>query len=113
MAYASGHSRYKQYLEENEGVLTKLDLLEVFYRSSEEYNSKVATEILTSFCKYSIDFDSNDISRAMALRLELKRKKLNISYADPMGYFLSQKMRIKFLTGDPSFERLKGVEFVP
>lgn len=48
----------------------------------------------------------------MILRYELRRKKLNISYADALGYFLSRKMGIKFLTGDPAFEKLKGVEFV-
>lgn len=93
--------------------MTKLNLLEIFYRSLEEYNLKVATDLLASFSKFLIDFDSADISGAMALRLELKRKKLNVSYADALGYFLSRKMSIKFLTGDPAFESLKGVEFVP
>ncbi len=113
LAYSSGHETYRRYFDENEGVLTKLNLLEIFYRSLEEYNLKVATDLLTSFYKYLIEFDSGDISRAMTLRLELKRKRLNISYADALGYFLSRKIGIKFLTGDPSFERLKGVEFIP
>jgi len=112
LAYASGHGTYKEYIEENDGVLTKLNLLEVFYRSLEEYDVKVATDLLTSFYKYLIDYDATDISGAMSLRLELKRKKLNISYADALGYFLSRKMGIEFLTGDPAFESLKGVEFV-
>lgn len=93
--------------------MTKLNLLEIYYRSLEEYNQKVATELLNSFYKYMIDFDSTDIAGAMRLRLDLRRKKLNISYADSLGYFLSRKMGIKFLTGDPIFEKLKGVEFVP
>src|SRR5579872_720159 len=112
LAYASGHSTYKQYFDENEGVLTKLNLLEVFYRSLEEYNLKVANDLLAGFYKFIVDFDGEDISGAMALRLELKQKRLNISYADALGYFLSRKMGIRFLTGDPSFEKLKGVEFV-
>jgi predicted nucleic acid-binding protein len=112
LAYSSGHENYRNYFDENTGVLTKLNLLEIFYRSLEEYNSKVAMDLLTSFYKYLIDFDEGDISNSMGLRLELKRKGLNISYADALGYFLSRKMGIKFLTGDPSFEKLKGVEFV-
>lgn len=78
----------------------------------EEYSSKVAIDLTSSFYRYLIDFDSDDISGAMTLRLEIKRKKLNVSYADALGYFLSQKMGIKFLTGDPWFEKMKGVEFV-
>ncbi len=112
LAYASGSLRYKQYFEENDGILTKLNLLEVFYRSLEEYNLTIASDMLGSFYKYLIDFDAEDIRNSMKLRLDLKRKGLNISYADALGYFLSRKMATRFLTGDPAFEKLKGVEFV-
>ena len=113
LAYTSGHTAYKEYFEENDGILTKLNLLEIFCRSLEQYDLKVATDISASFYKYLVDFDSEDISSAMRLRLELKRKGLDISYADALGYFLSRKMGIRFLTGDPWFEKLKGVEFIP
>jgi hypothetical protein len=113
LAYTSGHTSYREYFEERDGVLTKLNLLEIFYRSLEEYDLKVATDILDSFYKYVVGFDDKDISGSMRLRLELKRKGLDVSFADGLGYFLSQKMRIKFLTGDPVFRNLKGVEFLP
>jgi hypothetical protein len=112
LAYTSGHEAYREYFEEKDGVLTKLNLLEIYYRSLEQYDSKVALDILGSFYKYQVDFDEDDISASMGLRLELKRKGLDISYADALGYFLSQKMRIKFLTGDRAFQGLKGVEYV-
>lgn len=112
LAYSSGHSEYKHYFDENEGILTKLNLLEIFYRALEEYDLRVATDLTNSFYKYAVDFDSSDIFEAMLLRLGLKRKKLNLSYADALGYFLSRKMHIKFLTGDSAFEKLSGVEFV-
>jgi len=72
----------------------------------------VASDILDSFSKYLIDFESEDIAGSMKLRLELKRKGHNISYADALGYFLSRKMGIKFLTGDRAFADLSGVEYV-
>ena len=50
---------------------------------------------------------------AMRLWLRLKKRGLNISYADALGYHLALNAGAKFLTGDSSFERLKGVEFVP
>jgi predicted nucleic acid-binding protein len=112
LAYASGSTAYKEYFEQNDGFLTKLNLLEIFYRSLEEYDLKVASDILSSFYKYIVDFDFEDISDSMRLRLELKRKGFDISYADALGYFLSRKLGIKFLTGDRAFEKLKGVEFV-
>ena len=48
----------------------------------------------------------------MKLRLELKREGRNVSYPDALGYFLSKKMGIKFLTGGRTFRDLSGVEYV-
>ena len=112
LAFTSGRPAYKGYFEEQDGVLTKLNLLEVFYRSLEQYDFKVASDILESFSKYLIDFESDDISGSMKLRLELKRKGHDASYADALGYFLSRKMGIKFLTGDRAFRGLSCVEYV-
>ncbi len=112
LAFTSGRPAYKEYFEEQDGVLTKLNLLEVFYRSLEKYGFKVASDILESFSKYLIDFESDDIAGSMRLRLELKRKGHDLSYADALGYFLSRKMGIKFLTGDWTFRGLSGVEYM-
>ncbi len=78
----------------------------------ERYDFKVASDILDSFSKYLIDFESEDIAGSMKLRLELKRKGHDLTYADALGYFLSKKMGIKFLTGDRTFGDLSGVEYV-
>jgi len=78
----------------------------------EHYDFKVAAHIRDSLSKYLIDFESEDIAGSMKLRLELKRKGHDLSYADALGYFLSKKMGIKFLTGDRTFADLSGVEYV-
>jgi len=78
----------------------------------ERYDFKVASDILDGFSKYLIDFESEDIAGSMKLRLELKRRGHDVSYADSLGYFLSKKMGIKFLTGDRTFRDLSGVEYV-
>jgi hypothetical protein len=103
---------YKTYFEDHDGVLTNLNLLEIFYRSLEQFGSKAASEILETFAKYLIDFELEDIEGAMKLRLELKRGGRDISYADAVGYFISRKMGIKFLTGDSTFRGLRGVEYL-
>ena len=112
LAFASGHSGYRKYFEEHDGVLTKLNLLEIFYRSLEEHGSKAATTITETFSKYLVDFGLNEIADSMKLRLELKREGRNISYADALGYSLSRKMGIKYLTGDRAFKGLSGVEYL-
>lgn len=112
LAFTSGNQAYKDYFEKNDGVLTKLNLLEIFYRSLEQFDLKAASDILDTFSKYLFDFGLEDIAGSMKTRLELKHDGRNVSYADALGYFLSRKMGIKFLTGDKTFQGLGGVEYV-
>ena len=112
LAFTSGNAAYKEYFEKHDGVLTSLNLLEIFYRILERFGSKPASDILEAFSKYSIDFGLEDIQGAMKLRLELKRGVRDISYADALGYFIARKLGVKFLTGDEEFRGLRGVEYV-
>lgn len=112
LAFTSGNQAYREYFEKNDGVLTKLNLLEVFYRSLEQFDFKAASDILDTFSKYLVDFGLEDIAGSMKTRMQLKRDGRDVSYADALGYFLSRKMGIKFLTGDRTFQGLKGVEYV-
>ncbi len=93
-------------------MLTKLNLLEVFYRSLEQHGSKPASDILETFSKYLIDFGLGDISDAMKLRFELKRRGRDLSYADALGYSLPRNMGIKLLTGGRAFRGLSSVEYL-
>ena len=93
-------------------MLTKLNLLEVSYRSLEQFGFKAASDILKDFSRYLVDFGQEDISSSTKLGLDLKRKGLDVSYADALGYFIALKMGIKFLTGDKVFHGLKGVQYL-
>lgn len=112
LAYTSGHQGYRKYFDESEGVLTKLNLLEVFYRSLEEHGPKAASSIMGTFSKYLVEFGLKDIEGAMRIRMTLKREGKDVSYADAVGYFLSRKMGIRFLTGDRAFRGMSGVEYL-
>ncbi len=112
MAYLSDNQNYKSYFEENDGFLTKLNLLEIYYRTLEVHGSTAASQVITVFSKYVVDFQQSDIEGSMALRLKLKKNGRNISYADALGYFFSLKANVKFLTGDKWFKGLENVEFV-
>ncbi|MGI0102743.1 MAG: hypothetical protein ACREA7_09140 [Nitrosotalea sp.] len=112
LAFTSGNLAYKTYFEDHDGVLTNLNLLEIFYRSLEQFGPTAASEILETFSKYLIDFGLEDIEGAMKMRLQLKRKGHDVSYADAVGYFISRKTGIKFLTGDSTFQGLRGVEYL-
>ena len=76
------------------------------------YGEEAASQIVQIFTKYLMEFGTTDIEGAMKLRLQLKNKSRDVSYADALGYYLALKSKVKFLTGDKWFKGLEGVEFV-
>lgn len=113
IAYLSDNPDYRVYFEEYSGVLTKLNLIEVCYRTMELHGQEAAEDVVKSLANYIIDFNQSDIVGSMKLRLTLKKEGgRNISYADALGYYLALKNKLKFLTGDKEFEELDNVEFV-
>ncbi len=112
LAYLSDHPSYRSYFEEDDGVLTKLNLLEVHFKLLSVHGGRAARQALQAFSRYLIDFSLDDIEKGMRVRRELRDKDLNVSYADAMGYYLAGKLGVKFLTGDKVFRSLANVEFV-
>ncbi len=112
LAYLSDNPAYRSYFEEEDGFLTKLNLLEVHYRLLSVHGSRAARQTLQAFSRYLVDFDLDDIEKGMIVRRELRDKSLNVSYADAMGFYLARKLGVKFLTGDKVFRNLPNVEFV-
>ena len=112
IAYLSDNPKYRSYFEDSDGVLTKLNLIEICYGTTELYGEEAAAQVVKTIAKYTIDFGQADIVGSMKLRLKLKKAGHNISYADALGYYLALKHKLKFLTGDKEFEELDNVEFV-
>jgi hypothetical protein len=112
--YLNGNHKYRHYFEDADGVLTKLNLMEVYFRILGTNGTKAAKNVISTFSRYLIDFDIPAIEGSMKLRLELKnsKKRLDISCADALGYHLARQAGMKFLTGDRAFEALEDVEFV-
>ncbi len=59
-----------------------------------------------------MEFGDEDVKDGMKRRLELRKRRLDLSYADALGYAVSLRLRLKFLTGDDAFKNLDNVEFV-
>lgn len=53
------------------------------------------------------------VTEAAAFRLARRREGLKFSYADAAGYMQARAAGLPFLTGDPDFKGLEGVEFLP
>ncbi len=86
--------------------------MEIAYYYHKSGNGDMAKQVVDSFSKFLVDFDIDDIEQSMLLRSKLKNKKLDISYADALGYHLARKLKLKFLTGDSQFRNLDGVKFI-
>lgn len=112
LAYLSDNPKYGTFFEENDGFLTKLNLMEICYRALEVHGAKAASQVVKVFARYLMDFGVADIEGSMKLRLKLKKNGRDISYADALGYYLALKFNVRFLTGDKWFKGLEGVEFV-
>jgi len=104
-----GNENYKKYIH-SLVLTTKLNLFEVFYILMRDAGEKEADYFLDKYYKSAIDFDKEVIKRATEFRLQ--NKKRNLSMTDCIGYILSKKWKIKFLTGDKEFGDMDNVEFV-
>lgn len=115
LAYISGEKAYATYFaddSQSSGALTKLNLMEVYFRAAKLHGHQAAKQIVDRFSRYLVDFDIDDIAGSMELREELMKKRTGLSYTDALGYYLARKMKIPFLTGDSYFMGLDGVRFV-
>jgi len=61
---------------------------------------------------FAVGFDDGDVRNAMKLRLKQRGKGSATSEGDTMGYYLSLKHNVRFLTGDKTFRDLDNVEFL-
>jgi len=111
LAYLSDSPNYRSYFEENVGVLTKVNLMAIHYKVLAMHGPRAAKRVLYAFSKYIVEFGLRDIEGSMRLRLKMKNRGLDMSYADALGYHLASKMNLKFLTGDNVFKGLDNVEF--
>ncbi len=87
-------------------------MMETYYAVLRDHGQNAAEKAYSATAKYTVEFDEEDLKSAMNKRFELRRRKLDLSYADALGYTLSLRLRVKFLTGDDAFKNLENVEFV-
>ena len=103
------NENYKKFKETN-NMTTLLNLFEVHYILSKTTNEETANTIIEKLSHIVIHFDIEDVKLASHLRMKFIKKKL--SYIDCLGYAVSLKRRLVFVTGDKGFINLENVEFI-
>jgi len=102
----NGSENYSKFINA-EFIITKLNLFEVYFKLLKLSEEKAGL-FLRRYTPKAVDFDGVVISEACRLKLENKK----LSMTDCIGYVVSVKAGVKFLTGDKEFEGVKNVEFV-
>ena len=102
-----GNPNYESY-KKSLAVLTKLNIFEIHYGILKEKGKEKAKELLEKFSDSVVEFDNSDIIVAS----DIKRENPKRSMTDCIGYAVSLRLEIKFLTGDNEFKNLENVEFV-
>ena len=104
-----GNPNYKPYSRAVR-VVSKLNLFELYYSTSQSYGKKKARELIERWSGYAGDFGIDVIAEAAELRLRYRKR--DLSMTDCIGYIISKRLRLKFLTGDRQFQDMDDVEFV-
>lgn len=106
-----GKESYDRYVDCGIST-TRLNLMEAYYQLLRDTDGTTAGVYYDGALRHAVDFTDSDIKSAMKFRLEMKRKGKNLSYTDALGYTVSLRLKLRFLTGDREFEGLQNVEFV-
>lgn len=90
-------------------ITSVLNIAELYYHLLLKYNRKTADYVIRKTSFDLIEFGKLECIEAM--RYRHSRKKDKLSFIDCLGYILSIKNNLKFLTGDKEFEKQPNVEF--
>jgi uncharacterized protein len=106
-----GTGKFEKY-KDSKIVTSLLNLMELHYSCLKDLGKEKAQEIFSELTEFTIDIEEQDIINANYFKFNQNKKGKNISYVDSIGYILSLKNGIKFLTGDKAFRDIENVEFV-
>ncbi len=109
MSLIEGNENYDEYKNSiiTTSILNLAELYNIFLRS---HGKQTADYWIKKLNFNFLEIDESSIIKAVEFRF-INRKD-NLSLPDCVGYILSLKNNLKFLTGDSKFKNMKNVEFV-
>ena len=108
-----GNENYKKYTM-SKIIITKLNLIECYNSWISEMGEEKANHYFKFFNPCCMPVLDEDIKEGVKFRIKLKNnnKRISPSYIDCIGYVISLRLNMKFLTGDNVFKDFPNVEFV-
>ncbi len=110
--YLSGSRKFAPYIDSGRWATSMLNLMEMYFAALRDNSEDYADRAYLAFRQNVSEIRDEDVKEGMLTRLRLKARRLDLSYADAVGYAMARRMGSKFLTGDRAFKGLPGVEFV-
>ena len=104
-----GNNKYEDY-KKCRAIISAFNLAEIHLHITRIFGEEIADTILEEYSKCVVNFELDDIKEATKLKIKYAKRKLSIP--DSVGYVISKRLNIKFLTGDEKFEDLDNIEFV-
>ncbi len=102
-----GNPNYSRF-QEVRGITSIFNLMELSYGVRRKATLEEAEHYVKKFTPLLIEVKPEDLIKATQLKFENRK----LSSADSIGYEISRRLGVKFLTGDMEFRHMKNVEFV-
>lgn len=111
LEYLAGNETYRRFMSAADLATSVVNLAELYYLVLREHSKEKADDVYSAFKSYQTEITDADVKTGMMFRLKTKAQKLDLSYADALGYAVAQRLGARYLTGDDAFRSMPGVEF--
>jgi predicted nucleic acid-binding protein len=112
VALLEENPRYTAIFRRREIVTSALNVLEVYSTLLRRVPKAEAREIAIRLLAGVADVPDDVALNAAEFRATMRARHRDCSYIDAWGFAAAQALGLPFLTGDPVFKGLTGVEFV-
>jgi predicted nucleic acid-binding protein len=112
VAVLEGNERYVRIFRRKAIATSALNLLEVYSTLLPRLDREEAKELVGGIVSMVVPVPTEVAFPAGEFRQVMRSQKRDCSYIDAWGYAAAQHFGVPFLTGDPAFRQVEGVEFV-
>ena len=112
VALFEGNERYVRIFRRGRVVTSAFNVLEVYATLLRRLAPAEAEEKARAILEIVRDISPEVALDAAQFRQEMRRRRRDCSYVDAWGYAAARSLGLPFLTGDPAFKGIPGVEFV-
>jgi len=108
-----GNPNYGRY-SEKELITTEFNLFELAFALTRDFGEERALKIMKAVraAVTVVEPTDEDYVKASLFRLRMRKEGKNFSLVDALGYVMSLRLGIPFLTGDKAFKGMANVEYV-